>query len=267
MSPNCRISPATPRPRTRASWKPSRWPGTKSTRTAPKPEHPEGASRSREAILGLTTWGLFPTLRHLSIKRLQRIERHLPLSAIRDQPLAVVIILHARQHSQRRSKIHQNPRAHSCEIRNLLHHPQLVVIQVFLIFLSPPLVGLAMFAEDSAPAEFADDDRLVPRRLPLHLVGIFRGSFIPSQVFIQSEHIQHFAERVGKNPQLWILPVDAIQSRCNQPGRIDFPRLLHQLLQKLQPLRLYWSFVGNRPQNDGSTVMVARNHLLQLCFC
>src|SRR3954462_5107041 len=78
------------------------------------------------------------------IKFLEHVERLLALSSVRNQTLAIEVVLNSRQRTPRRTKIHQQPWRHSHHLWNPLPHRQLVVEYIPLIFLSKTRVGVAM---------------------------------------------------------------------------------------------------------------------------
>src|SRR5712664_2362878 len=88
-----------------------------------------------------------PFFNELTIKVLQDVEGLLPFTATRDQSFTVIEILYARQRSARRAKISQDPRSHAAERRNLLQHPELMLIQILLVLLGPSHARVTVIAE------------------------------------------------------------------------------------------------------------------------
>src|SRR5881227_890453 len=112
------------------------------------------------------------------IKFLEHVERLLALSSVRNQTLAIEVVLNSRQRTPRRTKIHQQPWRHSRHLWNTLPHRQLVVEYIPLIFLSKTRVGVAMQIVLGVGAKFADYDRLLIGKLPLRMVGVFDFGFV-----------------------------------------------------------------------------------------
>src|SRR5437762_4850141 len=100
------------------------------------------------------------------IKVLQNVEGLFSLTILRDKSLAVVAILNSRQVAMWRTKVFQYPRARSAQKRNLAQCGDLVLVDIFLIFLGPSLRGSAMQALFCIAAEFAHDHRFVVGRGP-----------------------------------------------------------------------------------------------------
>src|ERR1700747_531704 len=92
---------------------------------------------------------------------LQYEEGLLPLAAIRDEPLAVEIILKTRQSPARTPKVLENPRRHSPKKGNALQHGNLVLVQILLVLLGPASGGATVVAVKRIAAVFAHDQRLI----------------------------------------------------------------------------------------------------------
>ena len=82
------------------------------------------------------------------------------------------------------------------QLTNALEHKQLVPVEVGLILFSPARIGFAVETILRVSAEFADDQRLIVSNLPNGLVDLLRRVLIPSDVFIESNDIERFAERI-----------------------------------------------------------------------
>src|ERR1051325_5098264 len=117
-------------------------------------------SSSRQIGLGTHHNPSLPFLHKLAVEGLEDVERLLALAAVRDEALAVVEVLYARQRSARRAEVRQNPRRHPAQGRYLLQHPDLMLVDVTLILLRPALRLVAVAARQGVAAELTDDERL-----------------------------------------------------------------------------------------------------------
>src|SRR5215469_4142155 len=72
-----------------------------------------------------------------AVELLQDVKRLFALPAVRNQSLAIVVVLHAGQESPRRMKIHKHPRGHACQGRYLLEHFDLSAEDLGLVLLGP----------------------------------------------------------------------------------------------------------------------------------
>ena len=69
---------------------------------------------------------------------LQDVEDFFLVTILGDKSLAIVEILYFRQQPQWRAEVHQQPRAHSPQLRYLIQHDELMFVDVGLKFFCPP---------------------------------------------------------------------------------------------------------------------------------
>src|SRR5215208_7933 len=79
-----------------------------------------------------------PFLHKLAVEALQDVEGLLALAAVRDEPLAIVEVLYARQRPARRAEVGQNPWRHPAQRGDAPQHRDLVLVDVALVLLRPP---------------------------------------------------------------------------------------------------------------------------------
>src|ERR1700722_8524057 len=81
------------------------------------------------------TQALLLSLPHrlVHILLLQNKERLLLFSLVRDQSLAIELILNSRKRPIRRAEVHQDPRTHSPQLRNPVEHSELMTIDIRLV--------------------------------------------------------------------------------------------------------------------------------------
>src|SRR3974390_1058918 len=122
---------------------------------------------------------------------LQNIEGFFLLAFGRNHTFAVEIILHFRQLAQRRTKIHQHPRSHPSELRDLTQHDELVLVNTLLKLLCPTRGRISVVAGPGASAKFTHDDGLLKTNVPANMVGVRWGAFVPANIFIRADHIEN----------------------------------------------------------------------------
>src|ERR1035438_8066816 len=71
-----------------------------------------------------------------------------------------------------------------------------MLIDVGFILLCPSLIFVAVQASLRSPTKLTDDQWLLIIDAPVSDVRSFRMSFIPSNVFIETDNIESFTERV-----------------------------------------------------------------------
>src|SRR5581483_9336755 len=111
--------------------------------------------------------------------------------------------------------------------------------QVVLILLRPAFVLIAVTSGYGSSAEFADDNWLVVVGLPFDLVGVLGRAPVPSQIFVQAEHIEHVSEWIGQCTRISSRAFNMIQRRGDQACRVRVVRLLRKLADERQPLGFY----------------------------
>ena len=121
------------------------------------------------------------------------------VSILGDESLAIVIVLYSRQQPQWRAEVHQQPRAHSPQLRNLIQHDELMFVNIGLKFFCPPGGDITMQAGLCAAAKFAHDERLLIANVPLGVISVGGRMFVPANVLIGSQHVQDITKWVVDN--------------------------------------------------------------------
>src|SRR5437588_13111180 len=119
-----------------------------------------------------------------------------------------------------------------------------MLVEAGLVFFGPAFSGFAVLAEGCFAAELAHDERFVPCSLPLHIVGVFGTSPIPTEILVQSEHIKVLAEWIAEHARVWASFVHMVHCRSDQPGGVELASSVRKLPQECQPLRFHRSLVG-----------------------
>jgi hypothetical protein len=114
-------------------------------------------------------------------------------------------------------------------------------------------------------AKLANHERLVRVHAPLQTVDFFRRTAVPTHVFVARDDIEKLTEWVVDRDGCWI-EVRCLQRGCYQPARIQPARCLFERGEELQPRRTLRRLVPNGPENDGSPILIASNHLRELLF-
>src|SRR6185369_6356024 len=89
----------------------------------------------------------------LFIPLLQDVECFLLLAAVRDQSLAVPVVLDVWQRAAWRPEVRQDPWRGPTQERNLLQHRDLMLVDTFLILLGPSRACIAMMTIQSIAAK------------------------------------------------------------------------------------------------------------------
>src|SRR6266404_1662461 len=171
---------------------------------------------------------------HFAVKLLKHKESLLFLPMFGYQTFAIEVILNSRKRASRAAKVFQNPRCGSTQKGNAFQHGNLVLIEIFLIFLTPASEGITMVAKSSVAAEFAHDERLIILRGPVNLVRVRDRVSIPANIFIVPQHIEIVRDGVLNADldavSLTLLMV--LQSGGYQTRRISGVGVLNELPQK-----------------------------------
>src|SRR5579864_6311710 len=97
-----------------------------------------------------------------------------------------------------------------------------MLINIRLIFLCPPLIGISMEAGLRISSKFTGDERLVISDGPVGSIRGFRMSLVPPYILIDSDNIEGFSKGIV---HYFCMPVGSHeQCRGNQPGGIERTR-------------------------------------------
>src|SRR5215472_11325529 len=146
-------------------------------------------SRGQPASAGIT-FGRRKIVLHFSIELLQDKESLLLFPVFIHQAFSVEVVFDARKRSPRTAKILQDPGRGSFKKRYALEHCDLMLVEVFLIFLRPTCSRVAMVPEEGVSPKLAHDKRLVEWRGPRNRVRVGRAMDVPADVFVVSQDIE-----------------------------------------------------------------------------
>ena len=113
-------------------------------------------------------------------------------------------------------------------------------------------------------AELADDDWLVVRNLPRHLRSIVHVA-IPANVLIERHYIDILVHVVLQTIVV-VRRSSHLHGHRNEACGVLRAGISGQTAQELVALGRVRRLVGNRPNDDVSAVVVASNHIAQLCL-
>src|SRR5262249_20756506 len=132
----------------------------------------------------------------VTIECLQHEESLLLLAVVGDEPLAVPAVLDLGQRAARRLEVVEDPRRQPAPDPDALHHRELVLIHVGLIVLGPALFRRTAMPRLGVAAELAEYEWLLVSDVPGERVAFRRQSIVPTDVLVDSQHVQIFAQRV-----------------------------------------------------------------------
>ena len=117
----------------------------------------------------------------------------------------------------------------------------------------------------STSSKFADKDRFPGIEHPVHTVTFFRIAVIPTHIFIKADNVKEFSQRVihshNARTNFFLL-----HRRTNQADIIQTPDLVCQLGKECQARFTKRRFIGYRPDDNVTSILVTCNHITQLLF-
>ena len=121
-----------------------------------------------------------------------------------------------------------------------------------------------MIAGLCAAAELTDDHRLVVGNLPRHLRGIVHVA-IPTDILVEAHHVDIFVHVVLQTVVV-VGRTRHLHRHRDEACGVLRAGIGGQTSEELVALGRVRRLVGNTPDDDIRTVMVAGNHVLQLCL-
>src|SRR5258708_28984502 len=151
-------------------------------------------------------------------------------------------------------------------MRDLIYEVTWTDKQSAVVLLRPGGPRLTVAPKRRTAAKFTYDQRLVINGRPGLTIRVFRTTVIPSEIFVQPQHIEKLTQRVAKNVSIRSVVFHPVHRRSDQACRIQAARVFRQSSQEGKPVRFNGSLVRERPQNYRGAIVIAGNHLPQLRF-
>src|SRR5215216_7043113 len=138
-----------------------------------------------------------------------------------------------------------------------------MAIKVLLVLFGPASQSVAVMVEESVTAELTHHERFLVLRFPLESIGFVRQTIVPPDVLVTSEHVevlsQWIVDHLRRRVEVVTLHGGRKQARC-----VETSRVRDQVLEKRKTSVTERRLIRDRPNHNGSAVLVPRDHFAQL---